>query len=240
MAPSGECVARHEGLVLFVAMGIPGERVEVEIVHRRKTWARARITRVIAPSPQRVAPPCSYFGHCGGCEWQHIDYAAQVAYKAGIVREQLARLGGIADVNVLPCVPSPRDYGYRNRIQLIASRKGKPGYRARQSHDVVEIDRCPIAEESLNALLPAAQAGAGEMLELRAHDAGPSTSSPPLGGGSGPARWRALRLFLRAARAVMSKSASLREHLPAWHRIRRECSPRFAGGLRLRACICID
>jgi 23S rRNA (uracil1939-C5)-methyltransferase len=90
-------------------------------VNRRKSWAQARILRVLAPSPLRIATPCPCFGCCGGCEWQHIDYNAQVDFKTGIVREQLARIGGLVDAEVRSCVASPRVYGYRNRIQLIAS-----------------------------------------------------------------------------------------------------------------------
>lgn len=172
MTASGECLARHAGMALFVAMGIPGERVEVKITHRRKTWGRARITRVLVPSPLRVAPPCVHFGHCNGCEWQHIDYAAQVRYKTDMVRELLAHVGGLPNANVSPCIPSPIAYGYRNRIQLIASRQGRLGYRARHSHHVVEIEHCPIAADALNALIPLCQTNAGEMVELRRHDAG--------------------------------------------------------------------
>lgn len=172
MAPTGECVARQNGLTLFVAMGIPGERVEVEIIHRRRSWVRARIVRVIAPSSTRIAPPCPCAGHCRGCDWQHIDYAAQLEYKAGIVREQLARMGGLASAPVQPCMPSPHAFGYRNRIQLVASPRGRLGYRARQSQAVVEIDSCPIADSAINALLPGDGHAAGAQVELRAHDAG--------------------------------------------------------------------
>jgi hypothetical protein len=77
--------------------------------------ARARAIAVA----HRHTLPC--FGCCGGCEWQHIDYNAQVDFKTGIVREQLARIGGLVDAEVRSCVASPRDDGYRNRIQLIAS-----------------------------------------------------------------------------------------------------------------------
>ncbi len=153
MAPTGEAIGRAEGLVLFVPLGLPGEVVEVEITHKRRSFAHARLLRVVTPSPQRVEPPCSYFGHCGGCQWQHIDYAAQVAFKTGIVREQLQRVGKFENPDVRDCLPSPNQFGYRNRIQLALSPRGRLGYRAEKSHDIVEIESCAIAEPAINALV---------------------------------------------------------------------------------------
>ena len=153
MTPSGECVAQHDDRDVFVAFGLPGEVVEVEIVHRRRNFVWARIVQVLEPSPERVAPPCPHFGACGGCAWQHIAYDAQLRFKREIVREQLRRIGHVAELDVRPCIPSPTDYGYRNRIQLAASPNGRLGYRARASHAVVEINECPIADARLNTII---------------------------------------------------------------------------------------
>lgn len=171
MTPSGECIGRHDGVVVFVPFTLPGERARVEVVHRRTSFARARLIEVLQPAPERVAPPCPHFTRCGGCDWQHIEYAAQVRFKTEIVREQLARIGHIADAEVRACLPCPHPYGYRNRVQLVRSDRGRLGYRARSSHDVTEIDACPIADPRINAALAAAADGPpGESVDLRVDD----------------------------------------------------------------------
>ncbi len=149
MAPGGEAVGRHEGLVCFVPFGLPGERVEVEIVERRKNFARARLLRVLAPAPERAAPACRHFGTCGGCSWQHATYAAQLGFKTAIVREQLARIGRLPDAEVRPCIASPAPYGYRNHARLAADPQGRAGYRMAASHTVFAVEECPILEWGL-------------------------------------------------------------------------------------------
>ena len=78
IAHGGEALGRHAGKVIFVPYAIPGERVRVEIVEEKERWARARLVAVLAASPDRVEPPCPYFGQdkCGGCQWQHIRVRA--------------------------------------------------------------------------------------------------------------------------------------------------------------------
>ncbi len=156
IAPSGEAVGRtEEGMVIFVPFAMPGERVEAEIVHRRRTFARGRLKRLLEPSPQRVQPECAHFGVCGGCEWQHIAYATQVQYKTAIVREQMERIGRLHQPTVRDCIPCPLPYGYRNRIQLVADERGQLGYLARKTHQVVPITSCPIADSRINHLIGA-------------------------------------------------------------------------------------
>ena len=153
MAPTGEALGRHEGMVIFVPYALPGERVEVELVHRRRTFARARLLSVLRPSPDRVHPPCSYFGVCGGCEWQHATIEAQRAYKTRAVKEQLTRIGKLPDAEVQPCIGGDHPYGYRNHTQFVLSPSGKPGYYVAGSKNVVEVDECLIIDRSLNELL---------------------------------------------------------------------------------------
>jgi 23S rRNA (uracil1939-C5)-methyltransferase len=153
MTPGGEALARHEGMVIFVPFGVPGERVRVRITQRKKRFAHAQIVDVLRAAPHRVEPGCRYFGICGGCEWQHISYAEQLLYKQAIVAEQFSRIGKFEDAAVLPCIPSPSPYGYRNHARLARSPRNRPGYRAAQSHAVVEVDDCPILEADLNRRL---------------------------------------------------------------------------------------
>lgn len=149
MAPGGEAVGRHEGMVVFVPLALAGERVEIEIVEQRSRYARGRLLRVLEASPERVAPACRHFGACGGCAWQHIDYAAQVRFKTEIVREQMARVARLPHADVRPCVPSPSPYAYRNSARMAAGPGGRAGYRAAGSHRVIPIAECPILEWGL-------------------------------------------------------------------------------------------
>ena len=91
----GEAMARHNGEVLFVLGGIPGERVTAEVVRVHRKYASATVVEVLEPSPDRVDPPCPYFEECTGCQWQHLDYDAQLAAKRERVVDALARVGGL-------------------------------------------------------------------------------------------------------------------------------------------------
>ncbi len=149
MAPSGEAIGRHAGLVIFVPFGLPGEQVLVRLTQQKKNFARAELVQVLRASPERIAPRCAHFGPCGGCSWQHINYPAQVAYKTQIVCEQLTRIGKLVDPPVQPCLPSPQPYSYRNHARLQRSPGGRLGYHAAGTQRVVEITECPILEDSL-------------------------------------------------------------------------------------------
>jgi 23S rRNA (uracil1939-C5)-methyltransferase len=163
MAPTGEAIGRDEGMIIFVPLGLPGERVEVEVTHRRRNYARARLVRVLRAAPERVEPRCPYFGACGGCEWQHASVTAQLAFKTRAVREQFRRIGKFDDAPVLPCIPSPVEYGYRNHTQFVLSSRGRPGYYAASTKMVVEVEECPISNPAINQQL-APLAGNGSPL----------------------------------------------------------------------------
>lgn len=153
MAQTGEAIGRVDGVVLFVPFGMPGDRAEVLVTERKRNFARGQLLRLVEPVPERVTPPCPYFTICGGCEWQHIPYAEQLRLKATNVRAHLTRIGKVCDPNVLPCLPSPQPYGYRNHARLQWSATGALGYRAARSHEVVAVEQCPILEPALNAEL---------------------------------------------------------------------------------------
>ena len=143
--------------MVFVAYAAPGDRVEVSIRERRPDYLRADVARVVAPGPARVVPGCAWFPRCGGCQWQHVAPAAQRDAKAAVVAEQLARVAGVRDVEVLPTLASPLDWEYRARISLVAEGR-RLGYHAAGSHRLIEIDACPIADPVLGAHLAAARA----------------------------------------------------------------------------------
>ena len=150
MAHGGDAVGRHDGKVVFVPYGIPGERVRARLEVAKKTFSRAMVEEVLSGSPQRVEPSCPYFGTCGGCQWQHIDYPAQLAYKQSILTDQLKRIGKLDDPPVFPMLGMPDPWRYRNHARFAVSRNGQMGFRARNSHEVVAIDSCPILHPLLD------------------------------------------------------------------------------------------
>jgi 23S rRNA (uracil1939-C5)-methyltransferase len=152
LAAGGEGVAHDaSGRVVFVPLAAPGDRVRVRVVEEHVRFARAEIDAVLAEGPSRVAPPCPVFGVCGGCAWQHVDYAAQVAAKRAILGDALARIGGVA-APAIEFVASPQAYGYRGRARVLAS-GGQIGFRKRRSHDVCAIHHCPLLAAPLDAAL---------------------------------------------------------------------------------------
>jgi tRNA/tmRNA/rRNA uracil-C5-methylase (TrmA/RlmC/RlmD family) len=165
VAHGGHCVARHEGRVVFVRHGLPGERVVVRVTEdRHRGFCRADAVEVLEASPARVERPCPYSGpgRCGGCDWQHVDPAEQRRLKADVVREQLTRLAGLDDVAVtveeLPGGP----LRWRSRARFAVDRSGVPGLRRHRSHDVVPLDDCPITvEPAAAAVLRRGWPGAG-------------------------------------------------------------------------------
>ncbi len=104
---AGEGVARIDGKATFIPFAIPGETVEIKIVEEKKNFQRAQLEEVVTPSQDRIDPPCPYFSKCGGCAYQHISYARQLALKRQVVQESLKRIGGI-DIEVNPVVGMDR------------------------------------------------------------------------------------------------------------------------------------
>jgi 23S rRNA (uracil1939-C5)-methyltransferase len=159
MAYGGAALGRVDGKAIFVTGGLPGEVVRVTVEEDRAHFARARLVEVIEPSPDRLVPRCSHFGwdstSCGGCHWQHIDYAAQLRFKTAIVREQLQRLGHIPDPPVRDIIPSPAQWQYRNHVQFHVTAEGRLGFQAARSHRVVPIDECFIIAPPLQQWLHA-------------------------------------------------------------------------------------
>jgi len=152
LAHGGEAMGRYEGQPILVPLGMPGELVRVVVEEKRRRFWRGRITEVLEPSPERVRPPCKYFGLCGGCQWQHIDYAAQVRWKQRLVEDQLRRIGRQGGAQVSAVLGMEEPWAYRNHIQLVADDAGGLGFQALRSHDVVAVDACWITHPMIDDL----------------------------------------------------------------------------------------
>ena len=153
MAYGGAAVGRHEGKAVFVPGGIPGEEVRVEIVQDRPRYARARLLKVLAPSPERVAPPCPQFGRCGGCQWQHVEYGAQLRYKQRIVESHLQRIGRIPSPPLRPPIGMAHPWRYRNNMQFVVDREGHLCLMAAGSHRPVPVGDCHLLCPELGQVL---------------------------------------------------------------------------------------
>jgi len=152
VAFGGKGVARDEGKAVFIPFTIDGERVSAKIVREKKQFAEAELVDVRESSLHRVKPECPYFGRCGGCSYQHIDYEHQLTLKFRQVRDVLRHIGKLADVPMRPIIPSPFSYRYRNRITVHAQ-EGVVGFFRRESHRLIDIEACPIARPEVNDAL---------------------------------------------------------------------------------------
>ena len=163
LAFGGEGVGRVDDFVVFVPFVITGETVTVQITEVKKSFARARLLHVDTPSPQRVTPECRYFGACGGCQYQHLAYAAQLPMKQKQIADLFERVGKISREVVAPVIPCPMPYGYRNRIMIRSQWNGPAqrleiGFVRTDNKFVEDITECKIAEPALNEQITAVRA----------------------------------------------------------------------------------
>ncbi len=157
LAYGGEGVARHDGKVYFVFGALPGETVKARLTQEKKSFNRAETVEVVKASPDRVEPPCAYFGECGGCQLQHLNYHQQIVWKEKWLKDLIDKIGHISEISVEPLQASPREYEYRNRISLTVSqdRKGsfRQGFLSRDNKSLVPISGCSIAHSSINQFM---------------------------------------------------------------------------------------
>lgn len=153
IAFGGSGVGRSEGLVVFVPFTAPEDVVEIEIVERKKKFARGRLIRIIEPSRRRTLPLCRYYGICGGCSYQHIDYECQLEVKQQQVKEVFSRIGAITNPEVSKIIPSPLIYGYRGKARLHKAKTDagiRLGFMDVSGGRLVDIERCEIMDETIN------------------------------------------------------------------------------------------
>jgi len=175
----------------------PGDHVRVRITDHRSSYARGVVEQLLEPSPDRTDPICAVFGSCGGCAWQHVDYAAQLEAKRAIALAALQRIGRFAlpDDLALPITPSKSPYRYRTRSRVMVS-AGQVGYRRRRSHALAATRRCPILVEELETRLaeladdPPKTDGEWELVAGRSADLGePIARAVPLPATGGARVW---------------------------------------------------
>ena len=142
-------VGRQDGKAVMVPGAAAGDKLEVEIVSQRRDYAVAKIREIIRASAERRVAPCPYLPRCGGCDWQHIDYGAQVRFKCEVVARELNHALGVAIDPVGLVEAAPAEFGYRSRIRLRVGARGALGFYEAGSNTIVEIDSCMVAEAGI-------------------------------------------------------------------------------------------
>jgi len=139
------------GKTVFLPFVLPGERVDATLTESRSGFARARLNKVLTPSVDRVESQCSYFGRCGGCQYQHIAYEAQLRFKAEILRETLRRTAKLELATEIVVHPSePWHYRNRTRMRLQHAPAFALGYFRGSSHELLPVESCPISSPLIN------------------------------------------------------------------------------------------
>ncbi len=169
-AANGKALARVDGLVVFVTGAVPGDVADLRVRSKKKNYAEAEAARIVMPSGDRVQPFCRHFGACGGCKWQHLDYAKQLHYKQQQVMDNLQRLAGLELPPVSPILGSPQQRFYRNKLEFTASAhrwftaedlraageitdRNALGFHIPQRFDrVLQIDECHLQPDPSNAI----------------------------------------------------------------------------------------
>jgi 23S rRNA (uracil1939-C5)-methyltransferase len=156
LAYGGEAIGRlPDGRAGFIPFTIPGELVQVRLVEEKPHYARAELNSVLEPSTRRVEARCGHFVTCGGCHYQHMDYATQLEGKTAILQDQLERIGGLKELPNLDVIASPDAcWNYRNNIQFHLTPQGKPGFQKMHSNQTFAIRECHLPEVSINRVWP--------------------------------------------------------------------------------------
>jgi len=155
IAPGGDALGRFEGKPVFVKGGAPDETVCCRIVEERKTWARAELLEITEPSPVRTEKTCPYYGRCGGCNLQHIEYNAQLEIKTNIIKETLRRIGGFVPPEPEIFASSPWEYRSRTQFHCVRPESGEKfnfGLKG-DNGEIITVKDCPVAVPGIRELL---------------------------------------------------------------------------------------
>ncbi|MBN1311328.1 MAG: class I SAM-dependent RNA methyltransferase [Anaerolineae bacterium] len=154
IAHGGAALGRHHGRTIFVPYALPGEHVTARVVKDKGRFAYAEAIEINTPSPNRIEPPCPYFGpgRCGGCQWQHIAYGKQLEYKQTVVSDQLTRIGKFREPVVHATMPSPNPWEYRVYMTFTLTDDGKPGLWSTDNNTIIPIEACHILDPALTEI----------------------------------------------------------------------------------------
>ena len=199
LAAGGDGIARVDGLTVFVPRAAPGDRVRARITRVERRFARAEIEAVLTPGPARREPPCPYYGRCGGCSWLHLDEAEQSRARVVIVREALQRIARVESLPEIERVASPTALAYRSRAR-VAYERGRVGFRARASHEIVDVEQCAVLDSATET----------ELARVRAR--------PPRGSGELEIRGYGERLEIAGRVLAVGPSAFFQANRPLWER----------------------
>lgn len=151
MDNSGRGIAYYKNKIVFIPFALPKDEVEIKITKETKKIYEGKLLKVVKPSPLRIEARCPYFGKCGGCDLQNLNYDETLKYKKQKVKDIFSKFGNL-DINPV-IIESKKDFNYRNKITLKV-RNGLVGFYAKESNDVIEIDKCLIADDVTNNFIP--------------------------------------------------------------------------------------
>lgn len=164
IAFEGGAIAKLDGYVVFVSGGVPGDIVKAKIFKRKRDYAEAKVVEIVKPSASRVDPRCRYFGICGGCKWQNLDYPEQIRFKRLHVIDAFERIGGLK-IDVAETIGADETYEYRNKLELTFSDRpfkileNDPvevalGFHSPGRYDkTIDIEHCHLADEKVNVVI---------------------------------------------------------------------------------------
>lgn len=151
----GDGVGRtEEGKVVFIPFALPREKISCNLTLEKKRWCKGELQEILSPSPHRIEPLCATYYQCGGCSLQHLEYKEQVKWKRGKVRQNLSRLGGLQQLEVLPLLSADNIFGYRNKLTLhyaqIKEKENALGFFSPGTRSLVPVDNCLLASSLMN------------------------------------------------------------------------------------------
>ena len=188
LAAGGAGVGRLEegpaaGLVVFVPLSAPGDRVRARVIEQSRSFARAELVEVLQSGPERAEPACSYYGRCGGCDWMHLSERCQSDARIGILRDALTRVGGFEALPEVARLPSPAPLAYRARAR-VAVDGDRVGFRARGSREVVDVAHCAVLESETARAFASLRAEPGPSRECEVRGFDDRVAGLSVGGGS--------------------------------------------------------
>ncbi len=162
LSNSGDGIGRWHDRVVFVANTVPGDQLQVRLTRVKPTYGHGKPLSVMEPSADRIRPACIVADKCGGCQWQAVAYPRQLQAKEQQVQTALERIGGLQDIPMQPILAAPQPLGYRNKVTYPLARGAggvvKAGYYRKGTHQIVNLNQCPIQHQALDPLLLDAKA----------------------------------------------------------------------------------